>query len=137
MGYQPKRHVYVLEFEDEEFDGLEVRAASAPLGTFLDMTALAKIGSNPNPEDVAKVGDLLIGFAGVLRSWNVEDDGIPMPPTAESLRKLEFPFVFQIIAAWIKATAGVAAPLGQLSDGGGPSVAASIPMVPLSGSRAS
>lgn len=145
MGYRPGRTTYLLDFSDvpelapaDGEDPLEVRARSAPLGTFLDMTALASIGSNPTPADIAKVGDLLLGFATVLKEWNVEDDdGQPVPPTEQGLRSLEFPFVFRIIAAWIKATAGVAAPLGPASSGGEPSEVPLPPMAPLSTSPAS
>lgn len=139
MGFTPNRTTYLLDFSDiPELDGLEVRARAAALGTFLDMTALAAIGSNPSADDVSSVGDLLTGFAGVLKSWNLEDDdGVAIPATLDGLRALEFPFVFQIIRAWIQATAGVAAPLAPTSNGGGPALAASLQMEPLSGSRAS
>lgn len=139
MGYTPKRHVYVLEFDDPDLDGLEVRAVSADLGTFLELTALAEIGDNPSAADIGKIGQLLVGFAKVLREWNVTDDaGRDVPATAEGLKSLEFGFVFGIIAAWIKATAGVAAPLANASSGGGQSAELStLPMEPLSASLAS
>jgi len=139
VGFTPKRHVYVLEFDDPGLDGLEVRAVSADLGTFLELTALAEIGDNPSTQDIGKIGELLVGFAKVLRDWNVtDDDGQPVPATAEGLKSLEFGFVFGIIAAWIKATAGVAAPLASASSGGGPSAELStLPVEPLSASLAS
>ena len=139
MGFTPKRHVYVLEFDDPDLDGLEVRAVSADLGTFLELTALAEIGDNPSAADIGKVGDLLVGFAKVLRSWNVTDDaGQDVPATVDGLKSLEFPFVFAIVAAWIKATAGVATPLASGSSGGGPSAELStLPVELLSGSLAS
>lgn len=139
MGYTPKRHVYVLDFDDPQYEGLEVRAVSADLGTFLELTSLAEIGDNPSMQDIGKVGDLLIGFAKVLRGWNVTDDqGDPVPPTVDGLRSLEFGFCFAIVAAWIRATAGVAAPLAPGSNGGGPSVDLStLPQEILSESLAS
>lgn len=139
MGYTPNRHVYVLEFDDPQYEGLEVRAVSADLGTFLDLTALAEIGDDPSPADIGRVGELLSGFAKVLRSWNVLDDqGNDVPPSVDGLKSLEFGFCFAIIAAWIKATAGVAAPLARRSNAGGPSVDLStLPQEVLSGSLAS
>lgn len=144
MGFTPNRTTYRLDFSDVEEatlgsgDALEVRARSAEMGTFLDMTALAAIGSDPKPEDAAKVGELMAGFAKVLKSWNITDeDESPVPATLAGLRTLEFPFVMQMVRAWIQATAGVAAPLAPTSSGGAAALVASLPMEPSSESRAS
>lgn len=138
MGFKPQRRIYVLEFEKEELNGLEVRARSVPLGQYLDIVEIAEVAGpdgvdNLTPEQTMKmvgaVGNLLESFADVLVSWNVEDeDGAPVPANLDGLRSQEFPFVMEIIQAWVGAVAGASDPLGPESSGGAPSVVASIPM---------
>lgn len=137
MGFEFDDPTYVLEFEDGRLEGLEVKAKAQTLGNFLDMTALAAMGDNPSSADMVKVGELLAGFAEVLVEWNVQVKGEDVPATLDGLRRLKFQDAFKIITAWIKATAGVSAPLEDGSNAGGPSVVPLPPMAPLSTSQAS
>jgi hypothetical protein len=145
MGYVRNR-VYRLKFEDPEYEGLEVRARSAPIGRFLDLAGMADAAKASEAKALDDIGELVDGFAQSLVSWNVEDladpdddnsERTPVPATLEGLRSQDFEFVFDIVMAWIGAVADVATPLDRLSKGGLPSVAASIPMEPLSESQAS
>jgi hypothetical protein len=137
VGFEFSDPTFVLEFEDGSLEGLEVKAKSQTLGAFLDMTALAAIGSNPTPQDMANVGKLLEGFAEVLVDWNVEIGGKRVEPDLDGLRRLKFADVFKMISAWIKVTASAPGPLGETSSGGSPSEVLLPPMAPLSTSLAS
>jgi hypothetical protein len=125
MGYQ--RKVYRLVFDDPEMDGLEVRAKSVSLG------AMRKAADS---DDEFLMMEL---FAKALVSWNLEDDGEPVPATLEGLEDQDPEFVTAIITAWTGTISGVpdASPLGGGSDSGRRSLEASIPMETLSPSRAS
>lgn len=121
MGYKPKFKVHDLTF-GPEFDGLEVTARGVSVGEFLEITAGITLD---------RAYEL---FAENLISWNLEDDeDKPIPAAREEVLKLDRLLIDQIVDVWIDALQKVAAPLEPSSNGGEPSVAASIPMdVPLS-----
>lgn len=149
MGFTPKGKVYVLDFEgDPELDGLEVKCRSAPISAMLAMGELLESatsieGGDPNDPAVAvrqlqAMRPLLAAYADVLVEWNLElDPGTPVPATFEGLCRLDAGQVMRIIAAWQKAVSDVPAPLPEPSSSGAPSLAASLPMEPLSPSLAS
>lgn len=137
MGYKKPTTVYRLHFDDR--DGLEVRAASVPLGQLLDLTEQAerlKVGDAKSIEDARELFEL---FASSLRSWNLEeDDGTPTPADRSGLLGLEFGFAAEILMAWFEAVGGsVPAPLARRSTVTLPSEVPSIPMEVLSASPAS
>jgi hypothetical protein len=134
MGYKREPTIYKLKFEDPEFEGLEIRTKSVPLGVFLDMEELIS-RERPDRETVDK---LFRHFAGILVGWNLEDENdIPVPATVEGLYSQDLRFVRVVIDAWREAMVDVPAPLAQASDDGELSPEASIPMEPLSPSQAS
>jgi hypothetical protein len=152
MGFVRQSKTYRLTFEDPEFEGLEVRARSVPVGTLVELIGLASVverGTGSLTADETKaVGQLFAGFGKALVSWNLEepildDDGEPtgevrpVPATVEGLYSQDLEFVMQIISAWMEAVGGVAAPLGQRSADGAPSLEASLPMEPSSPSPTS
>lgn len=135
MGYKRTRKVYNLVFDDEDMQGLEVKARSMPLGELMEM---ANVIDNMNAASLEEVNEMLSTFADVLISWNLEDeDGVTVPPTVEGLYAQDTEFVFSIIGSFVNAVSGVPAPLEQPSPGGEPSLAASIPMDVPSASLAS
>ncbi|MCZ4509948.1 hypothetical protein O3Q52_17435 [Streptomyces sp. ActVer] len=126
MGYRPKRKIYTLEFEDPEFNGLEVKIRGLNTGQMLDIDTARDDG-----DDAAILGMLQL-MADQLLEWNVEDDdGQPVPATFEGIRTQELAFNWAIIDAWQNAVAGVSAPLDGESTDGDPLLAASIPMETL------
>lgn len=147
VGYTPKRRTFVLEFDDPEFDGLEVRARAVPVGQFLDIVGLAdavdaggfgELTQEQTVQAFTATANLLSSFADVLVDWNVEnEDGSPVPATLEGLRQQEFTFVMQIIRAWMAVAAGASDPLGPASNDGAQSVEVFLPMETLSASQAS
>jgi hypothetical protein len=140
-GYDRKAHakVFLLKFEDEEMAGLEVRVRTTSMA---GMTSMAKLSGLANgreitAEDIDQLDPLFDLFVSCLESWNLEDDGEPVPITKAALLEQDLDFTLSLISAWIEAAAGVAAPLEERSNAGGLSLAGSIPMDTLSPSLAS
>lgn len=113
MGYRPPTTIYRLEFEGEEYAGLEVRMRAAKLGVILDAQDLASISPDQlTAADAERITDELTSLADHLVSWNVEyDDGEPVPPDLKGLRFLEMPLVARIFLAWQRAMTDVTPPL--------------------------
>lgn len=134
MGYRRNKTIYNLEFEDHP--GLEVRAHAASVGYMLRIGQLAgRRAEDVSDEDLEF---FFTGFAKQLVTWNLEDDdGRPVPADLDGIKSQDLPFMWEILEGWIDATSGVAAPLGESSSSGKPSLEASLPMEPLSPSRAS
>ncbi len=132
MGYERKRKIFKLVFADEEMDGLEVKAGSPSLETFLKLQKMA--GVTVGMEEFAE----LVGhFTDSLISWNLTEDGVPVPVTAEGVRSQDPEFILAAMDSWMDAVNGVDAPLAAPSRDGDPSLVASIPMEPLPASQAS
>lgn len=128
MGYRPKRKTYLLEFEDPDLNGLEVKVRGLSTGQVLDLTTAKEDGSDES------IRSLLMLLAGQLIEWNVEDDaGRPVPADLDGVRSQEIAFNMAIINAWEQALVGVPAPLESGSPSGEPSpVELALPMEPLS-----
>lgn len=127
MGYRPKRKIYTLEFDGEEYEGLEVKIRGLNTGQVMDIDTARQDGG-----DAAIVAMLQL-MADQLVEWNVEDDdGAPVPTTFEGVRSLDIDFNWAIIDAWQNAAAGVPAPLESASTSTAPSLVASIPTETLS-----
>jgi hypothetical protein len=133
MGYKRKAKNYVLAFEDPEMEGLEVRIKSMSVGKVREFLRRSR-------DDADSSFDPFADFEDCLLSWNLtDDDGEPVPPTREGIDALDIDFVNHLIKAWMETITGVsdADPLDGRSSFGEPSLVASLPMVPLSTSRAS
>lgn len=133
MGYEIGAKVYKLVFADGQFEGLEVRARSMPLGEFLELAELIDAGGFTG--DGAR--EIFARFSKVLVSWNCEKRGKPVPTTVAGLLRLDLAEAGGIIEAWRDVITGVTGPLEQNSTGGEPSPEVSIPMEPLTASQAS
>lgn len=131
MGYQKTRRVFNIVFDDPDSTlcGLEIRCRALSFGR---INAMVK--ENPQEDRGVMVRHLLESAFG----WNMEDDGEPVELSAEAINDLEFGQVVEIYNAWADITAGnITAKKERKSSAGSPSEAASIPMEPLSPSRAS
>lgn len=127
MGYRPQRKTYVLEFEGEEYKGLEVKIRGLNTGQMLDIDTAREDGGD------AAIRAMLKLMADQLVEWNVEDDDDqPVPMTFEGVCSLDLDFNWAVINAWQTAIAGVAAPLDDASTSTEPSLVASIPTETLS-----
>lgn len=136
MGFV--RSTLLLKFDDPEFEGFEVRSRRLSIDSLLTISELQSIDLRDT--EAAKVAfvDLTKELATVLTSWNLEDEaGAAVPLNADTLAVQDFRMVFAIAGGLLDASAGVSPPLSPPSNGGEPSVEASIPMETLSGSPAS
>ena len=128
-GFVRKRKVLKLVFDDPEMEGLVVRAGSLSMGELMDLTKLAELRKAPGIEGVNAARGLIEKFSAALRMWNLRDeDGVPVPTTAEALLAEDPEFVIGVILAWMDANAGVSGPLARRSSGGEPFPEGSIPM---------
>ena len=138
MGYEVAK-TYLLVFADRE--GMEVRAKSASVDEFLELMRFADLAdfdpAHLAPEDVAKAREAFDVFGGYLIDWNLEREGVPIECSAAGLRSLDPALAFEIIFAWMEAVASISDPKDASLPAGSPSLEASMPMAPLSASRAS
>lgn len=158
-GYRREKPAYLLKFEDDQFDGLEVTARSLPLGEFFTLQRLQAQAS----DDADAAEQVVRKLGGVLIGWNLEsDDGKPVPcefavcresgkpgkpgePCSarnahtdsddelceyDGLVDQDLPFVLAILSAWMEAMASVPNRSPGNSSGGGTSLEPSIPMEP-------
>lgn len=140
MGFVREKTIYKLVFQTPELDGLEVRATGGSLGDYLvisELADLAEVLHTATKQEAAKrIGEVVAHFAETLVDWNLEDeDGTPVPATAEGLRRQDPELIIAIVRAWMDAVAGISRPLGQPSPDG--EQVAEIPMQTLSPSLAS
>lgn len=128
MGY--KRNIsYLLKFDDEDYEGLEVEMRSINVKTALQLQSQLKNVEEGNEE--ALKGGMKI-FADHLVRWNLEDDrDNPIPATLESVYDLDLQFVVDLLASWMEVAAGVSNDLGKASTSGETSAEESIPMETL------
>lgn len=129
MGFRGGRKTIRMDFEDPEFDGLEVAIRSMSMEQFLEFTTLAEEASS----DLGAAEELIRRFSAALVEWNLEEpneDGEwrPVPPTADGLRRQDFSFVLFLANEWLSAVTNIGAGLGKGSTSGGSSLEGSIPM---------
>lgn len=150
MGFRETQKVYRLEFEDD-FEGLVVKVTVPAFGKVLELEQqvgglaelVGKRAEDFSPEDVAAAvassSDMVDAFLDNLVEWNVEDAaGAPIPATREGLARVSSTLGRHVLTTWWEFANGtVPDPKDQPSSGGSPSLEASLPMEPLSPSRAS
>ncbi len=120
MGYKAPVKVFVLRFEADEYEGLEIKAKSLPFGEFLRLGELAKQFKGAESGDQA-LNEALETLCKSIKSWNLEDeDGKPLPVSVASLMELDFDFVMSVFTAWMDGISGVTGPLDKKSPGGQP-----------------
>jgi hypothetical protein len=80
-------------------------------------------------ERTKRLGELYAVFSTRLVSWNLEDNGVPLPATLDGLHQLPQDIGGRILGSWLWETATVPAPLPVDSNTGSASVDESlIPM---------
>lgn len=140
MAFTLPSTTLVLDFDGTELDGLEVKVRSVSFGRLLEIMELVEAfetGTTVRAQ-AAAMTQVIDHFAGVLKSWDaVDDDGVPVPATADNLRALDFRHVLILVKAWQEVMTSVPAPLGGSSPGGEPSAVELPPMELASDSLAS
>jgi hypothetical protein len=143
VGFRPQEKTFRVVFHEEhDLHGLEIRTRSVPIGTILSVMRAAGAsmrGGKPGIEDIESVSALFDEFGGALIEWNLDHpkSGEPVEATPEGLRTLPFDLVTTLAMEWVGAVVGAAAPLGPSSSPGPGPRMDSLPMEPLSSSRAS
>ena len=152
MGYRRDK-TYVLAFADEEFAGLEVRARGASINQVMGLMDLVRLSdlkdvTTITAEDRRELDRLFRLFVGCpkacdwehedqggnhyvskIRSWNLEDEGVPVTPDYAGYMGMDMEFQMALVFGWLEAVVGTGGgDLGKDSDSGGPPGAGSIPM---------
>lgn len=139
-GYKPVRTVFVLEFENPDLEGCEVRCTRLSLGALREVADLLDAAESmdedkPDPEALKAVDRLFTTFAKSLTGWNViGEDGQPVPATKAGLESLDFWFAMKLISAWLQGMMQAPPVLPATSSSGGTSEAAPEAMAALSAS---
>lgn len=157
-GYERPRKKYLLQFEDEEYAGLEVRAYGASVAEVMNLMDLSRFFGRGDfkVEDIKEVDGLFNLFGSKLIEWNLTEDGEPItfeprefvdpsfvdaktfvpivqretPAQAKArvLKDQEMDFAITLMFAWLEAVIGTPAPLDERSSNGEQLEEASIPM---------
>lgn len=118
-----KQKIYRLVFDDGDMAGFVVRVKSTSFGRATEAQGIEA--------EVELLGECLV-------DWNLErTDGTPVPCDLENLRAQDPALIKTLLSAFSDALMGVSDPLVQSSHVGQQSPEASLPMEPLSPSRAS
>lgn len=125
VGFE--RRIYKLVWpEGSAWHGLEVRMRPMSIGT---LEEIGKLYAKAGESDEGKLA-MLPAMVNVVQegivSWNLTDDGVPVPCTDVGAEGVEL--VTAIIEAWQEVVNQVNAPLPQGSSDGEPSQEALIPM---------
>lgn len=98
-----RRNLKVFEMSFEEYEDLQVKVRSVPIGQLLDVLKLADAVKGGDLQQEA-VNELFGWFAARIVSWTYQDEeGEPLPPTQETLLADDFDFVMKLIMAWVSA----------------------------------
>lgn len=119
MAFQRKRKIYILDFADTELDGLEVKVRPMSMGDALTLQELSDTEGLSPADRAKKIRELIAHFAQAVVSWDlVDEDGNPVPASAEGLGALTEAEVLAVIRAYQDATTAVPVPLGGRSTDG-------------------
>ncbi len=102
MGFQRKRKMYKLDFEGTEWDGLVVKLGGLTTGEYLDFVSVA----GPTDDGDNQTAQMIQMLADHLMSWNLEDDGEPIPTTLEGLKSNDIQMNMAIVHAWTTVMGG-------------------------------
>jgi len=134
MGFDGKKTLHLTFVDDPDLKGLEVTVRRPSFGQVLKATKRSEELGDDDAATTRATAELL---CELLVEWNLEEDGKPVPHDVDALYDLDYSVVKAIISAWEENTFRVSGPKEPSSDDGPQSVVASIPMEPLSESRAS
>lgn len=128
MAYERKRKVYRLNFAGTEFDGLEVRLHGLTTGEYLELVTL----TGATDDSGGETERLLKLFAKHLISWNLQEDGEPVPADFDGVRANDLAMNMYIIDSWTSAMVSISPDTEKKSLPGDSSLVGSIPMETLS-----
>lgn len=127
MAFQRKRKVYRLLFDGTEYEGLEVSIHGLTTGEYLELVTLTGSSGESNNE----TEQLLKLFAKHLVSWNLQEEGEPVPTSFAGVSSNDLSMNMFIVDAWTDAMVKPSASTEKKSLAGDPPLVASIPMETL------
>lgn len=97
MAYQLLRRTAVLEFDDGDLAGAEIKCKlDLPIRKLFEIESA--VASDP-------IEGIRLWAANALISWSIEDDGAPVPADEDGALSLPIGMVLLIVRAWITACA--------------------------------
>ena len=115
MGYRKIPVIHTLDNVKGE-EGLIVRMKSVSFGKVRRLLALI----DGDTSDQTVMDEISSQFVANLVSWNLEDeDGEPVPTTAEGVDDQDFSFVMAVVNTWMDVITGPGPDLGKDSNSGG------------------
>jgi len=134
MGFERKPKVYNIRFaEDHEFFGLEFKMHPVDVDFYKKFVGtafkLAEFKDVSESEDLGdqldvlnKIADVLDAmrklFADKLISWNMEENGKPIPADINGVRLLDDEEFQKITSEWLEAVGGISPDLKKESSVG-------------------
>lgn len=119
-GYKRERRTYVMEFEDPEYEGLEIKVRSLPIRNLQHLLSLNPESDDPK-QRAESINQMMCAFAEALVSWNMTDENDdPLPTTLEYIESEDVDFIMTCISQWMKVVSQVddASPLAEGSQPG-------------------
>lgn len=106
MGYDRRAALDTYRLTFDEFDGMALRAKAPGFEALLASALVARVEARGLPVDVwlGEMSGLVDEFAKAIVDWELEEDGRPVPPTREQVRRLDVPFLSALIKAWGQTT---------------------------------
>src|SRR5829696_3403980 len=102
-AYKRQRRVYVLEFTDPQYEGLEIKVRSIPIRELTDLMTLDTESEDPQVR-ASSIKMMMAAFTDALVSWNMADEnGDPLPTTLEYVESEDSDFIMMCISAWMRA----------------------------------
>src|SRR5260370_20784796 len=118
MGFKAPVSQYALQFDGDDYEGLEIVAKGLSVEKFLEVSGLAdEIGAKTEEEAMKSLNDLFLTFSRSIVRWNIENgNGKPLATTVPGLKSLDFRFVMLTIRAWLSSMSEVSPSLGKGSS---------------------
>lgn len=110
MGFQVPRRTARVTFEE----GHDYHGAEITLNLDLPTAAIFEL-QRLQAEDADAAVRMFADDA--LVTWNIEDNGVPVPATYEGAKTQPAAFILTLMRRWQEAATEVPAPLGQASSG--------------------
>ena len=112
MGFEIPRRTARIILEDD-YEGAEITCAlDVDMGTYFHFQGLIE------SEDAAHLEKAFREFGDrILIEWNLEEDGEPLPATAEGVMQLPPALALAILGKWSEAVGEAPAPLSGRSSG--------------------
>lgn len=143
MGFVLKPKTYLIEYEDPQYAGLEVRAQGVPISQYMAICDRMIAMRSINRETFDALLDVVLcdvdlgpdarSWRPALLDWNVTDeDDKPIPLDRDAMLTADWDLVLATVAGWVDSVRNPGRDLGKESSSGGSSQEASLPMEALS-----